>query len=121
MNATLAFGGELCWQIAKLPILGGELCASIRLQSMVSDFLCTSESRSISISTGPGWGIWVGRLPNGPFLATSSCASMRIPADFSLPYLVFVYQLRDVVKVTMLLSNVAALDSCKSSYINGVN
>ena len=40
--------------------------------------------------------------------------------DLSLSYLVFVYQLTDVVNVTMQLSNVAVLDSCESAYINGV-
>ena len=31
MNATLAVVGELCWQIAKLSILGVDLRASLRL------------------------------------------------------------------------------------------
>ena len=97
------------------------LLFNIVARSMVSNFLCSSESRGISILTGPGWGNCVGRLTNGPFLATSSCASMRIRTDLSLPYPVFVYQLTDVVNVTMQLSNVAVLDNCKSAYINGVN
>ena len=45
---------------------------------------------------------------------------MRMLADLSLSYLVFVYQLTNVVNVTMQLSNVAVLDNCKSAYINGV-
>ena len=87
---------------------------------MVSNFLCSSESQGISILSGPGWGNCVGRLTNGPFLVTSSCASMRMLADLSLSYLVFVDQLTDVVNVTMQLSNVAVLDNCESAYINGV-
>ena len=59
----------------------------------------------------------VGQLTNGPFLATSSSASMRILADLSLPYLVFVYQLTDVVNVPMQLSSVTVLANCKSAYI----
>ena len=74
--------------------------------------LCSSESLGISILTGPGLGNCVGRPTNGPFLTTSSCASMRVRTDFSLPYLVFVYQLTDVVSVTMQLSNVTVLDNC---------
>ena len=53
-------------------------------------------------------------------LGHSSCASMRMLADLSLSYLVFVDQLTDVVNVTMRLSNVAVLDNCESAYINGV-
>ena len=37
---------------------------------------------------------------------------MRIFGDLPLPYLVFVYQLTDVVNVTMQLSNVTVLDNC---------
>ena len=84
---------------------------------MVSSVLCSSESRGISVLSGPGWGNCVGRLANSPFLDTSSCASMRMLADLSLSYLVFVYQLTDVVNVNMQLSNVAVLDNCKSAYI----
>ena len=62
----------------------------------------------------------VGGLTNGLFLATSSRASMKILGDLSLPYLVFAYQLTDVVNVTMQLPNVAVLDNCKSAYNDGV-
>ena len=83
---------------------------------MVSNFVCSSES--------PGCIDLVGarmcRSQDGLFLDTSSCASMGVLADLSLSYLVFVYQLTDVVNVTMQLSNVAVLDNCKSAYINGV-
>ena len=37
---------------------------------------------------------------------------MRIFGDLPLPYFVFVYQLTDVVSVTMQLSNVTVLDNC---------
>ena len=37
---------------------------------------------------------------------------MRRFGDLPLPYLVFVYQLTDVVNVTMQLSNVTVLDNC---------
>ena len=87
---------------------------------MVSSVLCSSESRGISVLSGPGWGNCVGRLTNGPLLDTSSSANMRMLADLSVSYLVFVYQLTNVVNVTMQLSNVAVLDNCKSAYINGV-
>ena len=63
----------------------------------------------------------VGGLTNGLFLATSSRASMKILGDLSLPYLVFDYQLTDVVNVTMQLINVAVSDNCKSTDISGVN
>ena len=96
------------------------LLLNIVARSMVSNFLCSSESRGISILSEPGWWNCVGRLTNGPFLDTSSCASMRMLADLSLSYLVFVDQLTDVVNVTMQLSNVAVLDNCESAYINGV-
>ena len=82
--------------------------------------MCSSESRGISIMPWPGWGNWAGRLTNGPSLATSSCASMRMLADLSLPCLVVDYQLTHVVNVTVQLSNVAVLDNCKSAYNNGV-
>ena len=45
---------------------------------------------------------------------------MRMLADLSLSYLVFVYQVADVVNVTVKVSNVAVLDNCESAYINGV-
>ena len=53
----------------------------------------------------------VGGRTNGLFLATSSRASMKILGDLSLPYLVFAYQLTDVVNVTMQLINVTVLDN----------
>ena len=69
---------------------------------------------------GAMMGNCVGGLTAGPFLATSSRASMSIFGDLSLSNPVFVYQLTDVVNVTMQLSNVAVLDNCKSAYINGL-
>ena len=64
--------------------------------------------------------ICVGGLTNGLFLATSSRASMKILGDLSLPYLVFVSQLTDVVNVTMQLSNVTVLDNCILHVLTGV-
>ena len=96
------------------------LLLNIVARSMVSNFLCSSESRGKSILSEPGWWNCVGRLTNGSFLDASSCASMRMLADLSLSYLVFVDQLADVVNVTMQVSNVPVLDNCESAYINGV-
>ena len=42
-------------------------------------------------------------------------------ADLSLSYLVFVYQLTDVVNVTMQLINETVLDNYESADISGVN
>ena len=94
------------------------LLLSIVAIGMVSSLLCSSESRGISILSGPGWWICVGLLTIGPFLDTSSCASMRMLAGLSLSSLVFVYQLTDVVNMTVQLSTVAVLDIFKSVLAN---